>query len=226
MSSLFVALQQQIVARLEADPFFEGISVLYEEKADFEFSINEAIAKLGMAVVVKLFGGQCGQKPGPYFDKIDITVAVAENVTLNSTGKSALEVAENVMTLLHLWTPDAQSELIKCAPQAFDNQAASDSLNLVTCNFITSFGLQNAIPQVATPTISPSSGAVSQTVTLACATAGASIFYTTNGKTPTPRQGTLYTAPITISSACTLRVRAWLAGYNNSDESTGTYTTP
>jgi len=64
------------------------------------------------------------------------------------------------------------------------------------------------------PTISPSSGAAPQTVTLTTATTGASIYYTTNGNFP--RNGvtgaTLYTAPFQVASAATLRCAAYKTG--------------
>lgn len=56
------------------------------------------------------------------------------------------------------------------------------------------------------------------TITLATATEGASIYYTTDGTYPTPTNGTLYTAPIvgpTIGE--TWRVAAYKTGLNPSD---------
>lgn len=73
----------------------------------------------------------------------------------------------------------------------------------------------NTYLTVATPTISPSAGAVllNSTVTLSCSTAGASIYYTTNGNTP-DTSSTLYTGPITISGAMTVKAKAY-KGYQN-----------
>ena len=58
---------------------------------------------------------------------------------------------------------------------------------------------------VATPTFSLGSGTYSsaQSVTLSDATSGATIYYTTNGTTPTT-SSTRYTGPITVSSTETL----------------------
>jgi hypothetical protein len=66
----------------------------------------------------------------------------------------------------------------------------------------------------ATPVISETSGVV----TLTCATAGAAVFYTLDGKNPMPRGSTavLYTAPFTPGSGLTLKARSFLAGYLNS----------
>ena len=76
---------------------------------------------------------------------------------------------------------------------------------------------QVPIPTVATPTITPSGGTYtdSVSVTLATQTSGASIRYTTNGTEPTS-SSTLYTAPFTLTQSCTLRAKAFLSGYNDS----------
>jgi hypothetical protein len=77
----------------------------------------------------------------------------------------------------------------------------------------------------ATPVISPGTGAYNavQSVTITDATAGASIYYTTNGATPTA-SSTLYTGAITVSSSETIQAIAILAGYNNSSVASATYT--
>jgi hypothetical protein len=80
-------------------------------------------------------------------------------------------------------------------------------------------------PVVATPTFSPSGGTftTAQTVKIADATAGATIYYTTNGTTPTT-SSTKYTGTITVSSTETLKAIAVLAGDTNSAVATATYT--
>ncbi|MDP2172625.1 MAG: chitobiase/beta-hexosaminidase C-terminal domain-containing protein, partial [Candidatus Cloacimonadaceae bacterium] len=55
--------------------------------------------------------------------------------------------------------------------------------------------------------------------------AGSSIFYTTNGTTPTPAS-TPYTAPFTISQTTTVKAIATAPGHNNSNIATGTYSFP
>jgi hypothetical protein len=76
-----------------------------------------------------------------------------------------------------------------------------------------------------TPTISLPAGtySTSQTVTLATKTAGASIYYTVNGTTPT-RKSKLYTGPITVASTETLNAIAIASGYTNSGVATEAYT--
>ena len=80
-------------------------------------------------------------------------------------------------------------------------------------------------PITATPTFSPVPGSFgsTQTVTITDATAGNTIYYTTNGSTPSTGS-TLYSAPITVSSTETLQAIAASAGNNNSVVATAIYT--
>ena len=62
---------------------------------------------------------------------------------------------------------------------------------------------------VATPTFSPAAGTYTsaQSVTISCATAGSTIYYTTDGTTPTS-SSTVYSSAVSISSSCTLKAIA------------------
>lgn len=78
---------------------------------------------------------------------------------------------------------------------------------------------------VATPVFSPGGGTYSsaQSVTISCATSGATIRYTTNGSDPTSSSA-VYTGPITVSSTTTVRARAFRAGMSDSAVASATYT--
>lgn len=80
--------------------------------------------------------------------------------------------------------------------------------------------------QVATPSFSPPPGTYTsaQTVSISSSTAGAAIRYTTDGSTPTPTTGTLYSGPINISATTTVRAIAYQSGLTPSSVRTGTYT--
>lgn len=76
----------------------------------------------------------------------------------------------------------------------------------------------------ATPTFSPAAGMFTeaQNVTISCATAGATVYYTTDGSDPTDAS-TAYSAAIPISETTTLKAIAYLNG-TPSDVATATYT--
>ena len=79
---------------------------------------------------------------------------------------------------------------------------------------------------VATPVISPAGGEVEKgaSVTISCATSGATIYYTTNGAEPTT-SATKYTGAITVNSAMTIKAIAVKDGYyTNSAVATASFT--
>jgi N-acetylneuraminic acid mutarotase len=82
----------------------------------------------------------------------------------------------------------------------------------------------NLLP-AATPTFSvpASTYTTPQTVTISDATAGAAIYYTTDGTTPTIASA-VYSGPITVSNTETIEVIATASGYSQSSVATAAYT--
>ena len=82
----------------------------------------------------------------------------------------------------------------------------------------------NQTPQAATPTLSPGTGiyASVQTVTISDSTIGATIYYTTDGSTPTTSSAK-YTAAISVTSAETIKAMATASGYTNSAVASAVY---
>ena len=79
------------------------------------------------------------------------------------------------------------------------------------------------LPQAATPTSATAAEfETSASVTLTCSTAGASIYYTLDGSTPTVTS-TLYTGPIPITKTTTVKALAAKSGYARSDVFTRTF---
>lgn len=82
------------------------------------------------------------------------------------------------------------------------------------------------LPTAAVPTFSPVSGTTFGTtlsVSIADTTSGSSIYYTTNGSTPTT-SSTLYTGAFTISATSTVKAIATASGFSQSAVGSATYT--
>jgi hypothetical protein len=79
-------------------------------------------------------------------------------------------------------------------------------------------------PITGTPTFSPAAGqyGTAQAVTISDATSGATIYYTTNGTTPTTGSST-YGSPIAVSANETLQAIATSIGINNSPVASAAY---
>jgi len=82
------------------------------------------------------------------------------------------------------------------------------------------------LPKAARPSISPRLAAPTQgpvPITISSGTAGATIFYTLDGTTPTT-SSKQYTGPISLSNSATLNAIAVASGYANSTVTTALYT--
>ncbi len=82
-----------------------------------------------------------------------------------------------------------------------------------------------AAQTVATPTFTPEAGnfTAAQSVTIACATTGASIYYTTDGTTPTA-SSTAYTTAIPVAATTMIKAIAVKTGMTNSAVAQSIYT--
>ncbi|HPS38159.1 MAG TPA: chitobiase/beta-hexosaminidase C-terminal domain-containing protein [Candidatus Cloacimonadota bacterium] len=85
----------------------------------------------------------------------------------------------------------------------------------------------NAGEQAATPTMNPPAGVYNApvTVTLSCTTAGATIYYTTNGTAPS-NTSTVYSAPIPLSTNTTIKAIAYAPSFEPSYVATAAYLFP
>jgi hypothetical protein len=225
-------LMSLVSARLEADTEFADVTVLTERKGDIESEIARALStltakggKMGVCAIVMAPLANVSNRnlPGPYLDPVNLVIHVEEAVTINTgasgTNRAASDVAERALALLHRWTPDgfprpllAESAAIVAAEPAVGDLAYRVRLSWAV-------GVSVTLSTVATPTFSSDTGGFvcPVTVTLACATAGSTIYYTLDNSTPTVGGGTLYTAPIAFTeTACQIRAIAVRPGWLNS----------
>jgi hypothetical protein len=107
----------------------------------------------------------------------------------------------------------------------FSINAADDLTGTYADSNETFHGFVLVSAPAATPTFSPAAGAYTsaQTVTIADATAGAAIYYTTDGTTPSTAS-TLYSGAIPVNSTETIKAIAVAGGFSNSAVASATYT--
>jgi hypothetical protein len=86
-------------------------------------------------------------------------------------------------------------------------------------------GTESTTPAAATPVFSPAAGTYTAPVAVSIGdtTSGATIYYTTNGSTPTT-SSTKYTGPVTVSATETLEAMAVASNYSNSAVASSAYT--
>jgi len=96
--------------------------------------------------------------------------------------------------------------------------------NSISATFDVSFTVNAPGGTVATPVLSAASSFTgTKSITITCATDGASIYYTTDGSTPTV-SSTPYTAAFTISATTTVKAIAVKGGMTDSEVVSATYT--
>ena len=85
-----------------------------------------------------------------------------------------------------------------------------------------------SVQRVAMPAFSPTGGAIltTQTITISDTTAGAAVYYTTDGTAPSPGMGSTkqFGAPFALTAAGTVKAIAIASGYENSPQGSGAYT--
>lgn len=231
-------LQADLYGRLEADDYFDDVGVFLlrpreqESFAQIQSRVDQALAglvkrggKAGAAVMVLMPTADAIDRnaPGPLLN-FQIVVRVVElpviNMGTSGSLKSAEEIALRVHQLGHHFNPGRGGTLLS-HPDALTPAAdeKDDRRVVIDCRFELRGGVA-AVGKVARPSITPAAGgSVPQSVTLACATAGAALWYTLDDSLPTPGNtaATLYSGAFNVSSAATLRVGAFATDLLPSD---------
>ncbi len=111
------------------------------------------------------------------------------------------------------------------APYGWNYQSTPSKAPAVTASFDW-FHNTTSTPTVATPTFNPVSGtsfSSTLSVSVSDSTSGATIYYTTNGATPTT-SSTVYSVPFTISTSSTVKAIATASGMTQSGVASASYT--
>ena len=143
---------------------------------------------------------------------------------INTNGNTVLSQGDNTINIYRIPNVDGLSEddivTINCVIGCFNTV----QLRVALASDVTFTHSQT--DAVATPTFTPEAGTFNQalSVTISCATQGASIYYTLDGSDPTASTGTAYTGAITINQTTTVKAIGVKAGMEDSEIATAVYT--
>ena len=155
----------------------------------------------------------------------------AYSVTFTATNATA-PLTWSIVSLfgsLNLWPINSSTGVMALTPTHTETDTLMvqviDGTGAAAQKLVTITVAASALTPAATPTFSPVAGtyATAQTVTISCTTPSSSIFYTTNGSTPTT-SSTPYTTPITVSTTQTVQAIATAAGFSQSAVGSAAYT--
>ncbi|AGF55774.1 chitobiase/beta-hexosaminidase C-terminal domain-containing protein [Clostridium saccharoperbutylacetonicum] len=146
-------------------------------------------------------------------------------VTITGTDFTGVTAVKFGSTNATSYTVDSATQITATAPAG---SAGTVDITVTTAGGTSSTGSTDQftyMQTVATPTASISGGAVASgtTVTLSSGTSGATIYYTTDGTTPTT-SSTQYTGAITVNSAMTIKAIAVKSGMTDSGVMSESYT--
>jgi hypothetical protein len=150
------------------------------------------------------------------------------NFTLNLYDVTAGGACPGAKCFTHTWSVDIPSwvdgNTAYVGFTAATGETAIAPLHIDSFSY-TAGSTSTSTSQAAAPGFSPAAGTYSsaQSVTLSDATPGTTIYYTTNGSTPTT-SSTRYAGPITVSSTETLHAMAVAAGHTDSGVVAAAYT--
>ena len=148
--------------------------------------------------------------------------------TINTSGNTPITQGQNTLNIYKIPVVDGLAEGNLVTVIGVIGYFNNPQLRVATAADVTIHQQQTQI--VATPTFTPAAGTYSeaQTISIECATSGATIYYTLDGNDPfydaTGSNGTQYTAPISISETTTVKAIAVKAEMNNSEIATAVYT--
>jgi hypothetical protein len=224
---LFTEIIEAVADFIAVDPYCmdSGIAVVAasEKKKLRELQI-QIENRINLCAVVTFGGARANHNniPGPYFDEVDIEIQVCENRNINNTGKDAEGLAARVAQIVEDFRIAETASLgcnrdfifLSMAPIQLPQQF--NYLYALSLQFRTGAGERYQPNRVETPVITVNG---IQVESITCATAGASIYYTTDSSYPRPAvgtsaaQGAVYGGgTIDLNPGETIRARAFKTG--------------
>lgn len=186
------------------------IKVAYANKTDFDAAIDSLKGATTDKVKAPLFSVPAGGVTAG--TKVSITCAT-DGATIYYTTDGSTPTTSSTEYTGEITISEAVTIKAFAVKEGLTDSAVSTAAYTIV------------LPKVATPTFTPAAGAVSSgtTVAIACDTQDSTIYYTTDGSTPTT-SSTEYTEAIEITAATTIKAIAVADGYDNSDVATAAYT--
>lgn len=176
---------------------------------------NNAPKYYNTGTAIRCYGGN-------YFTISTTSGSLTEISMTFSSGEGTNAITTDVGTYENgTWTGSASAVTFTIGGTSGHRRIAS---------FAITYSAGGGTQTVATPTFSPAAGTynAAQNVTISTTTAGATIYYTTDGTEPIAAtggpQGTVYSSPIAISQTTTVKAVAVKTGMNNSAVATALYT--
>lgn len=225
--------QEDFYARLSADPLFSDVKVLEQRKGVVESDIEVALAtlneksgKLGAVAIVIMPDLVPSEKATAVPEyRVRAAVQVIAQAILNDgedgTGKTAEILARRVRQLFHNFSGGHGGTFTFAGMEPIQ-RSPSEASYVAT---FTRLARDGDYPRLGQPLITPDEGAAPQNVTLTAAD-GAAIYYTLDGSYPWSGndEATLYSAPVAVATAATLRAVAYKDGYQSSDVASADFT--
>lgn len=222
---------EDLYQRTRADAFLASVNIVKDDVgetlAEIEKSlgmVKERAGKIGACIVLlqPIANTNAAEVAGAILDT-EFTFRVLEDPTLNKSDDGtkirALTICRRLVGLHHLYHPaGVMGVFVAKTPAIVPVVDAIAPVAYEVAFTATESGFDPTV-KVTTPVIAPVSGAAPQTVTLTCGTAGASIYYTTDGSYPSAvnPNAFLYSAPFVVGAAAVVRAGAFASGKVASD---------